>query len=101
MGNPIRKKLFQHGGSRAIDLPIEFVHRLSRNTVSIELREDGLFIPIEDLMDSVEQDPLFSQFIEALCQNALKNPDQLHDLQDVWDKDWDDLLEGVDESEEG
>lgn len=39
-------------------------------------------------------------FVEALIQDAMRNPDQLKNLEDVWDKEWTELLSGVDGGDE-
>lgn len=92
-----RKNLFKHGGSRAIDLPKEanFVDQ----EVIVEVREDGVFI-YSDTLTSMESDPRFKLFIEAIFQDAMANPDRLKDLEEVWDKEWDELLHGVDGGDE-
>lgn len=43
----------------------------------------------------MESDPCFSLFIEPLLQDAMKNPSQLKNLEEVWDKEWDELRSGV------
>ncbi|MCH9628014.1 MAG: hypothetical protein S4CHLAM2_16630 [Chlamydiales bacterium] len=92
-----RKKIFKHGGSRAVDLPKEA--NLGDKEVTVELREDGVFIYSDDLT-TMESDPCFHLFIEALFQDAMKNPDQLKSFEEVWDSEWNTLLEGVDGGEE-
>ena len=92
-----RKKLFRHGGSKAIDLPKEA--NLGDKEVTVEIREDGIFI-YSDTLTNMESDPQFHKFIEAIFQNAMANPDQLKNLEEVWGKEWDKLLEGVDGGEE-
>lgn len=95
-----RKKLFKHGGSRAVDLPMEaFAKKHGDQEVIIEIREDGLFIYLDE-KTNMESDAQFHLFIEALFQNAMANPDQLKNLEEVWDEEWDDLLSGVDGGEE-
>ena len=95
-----KKNLFTHGGSKAIDLPKEaFVDKLEKDEVTIEITEEGLFIPFDHLTN-MESDPQFQLFIEAIYQNAMKNPDQLKNLEEVWDKDWEDLLEGVEANDD-
>ena len=95
-----KRSLFPHGGSQAITLPKEaVVDRLSGSDVILEIREDGVFIPF-DRLTNMESDPQFQLFIEALFQDAMKNPEQLKNLEEVWDNEWDDLLDGVEVSEE-
>ena len=92
------KKIFQHGSSKAIDLPADFGEKISSSHVSLELRKNGLFIPI-DSPETIESDPLFAQFIETVVQDALKHPDKLKSLDAVWDKEWNELLDGVDDTD--
>lgn len=46
-------------------------------------------------LDTMETDPLFQQFIEAIATDAMRNPEKLHAIEEVWDDEWDDLLKGV------
>lgn len=92
-----RKKIFKHGGSRAIDLPKEA--NLNTQEVIVEIREDGVFI-YSDVITNMESDPQFHLFVEAIFKNAMENPDDLKDLEKVWDKEWDELLSGVDGGDE-
>lgn len=92
-----RKKLFKHGGSRAIDLPKEA--NFTTQEVIVEIRENGVFI-YSDESPNIESDPCFHLFIEAICKHALQNPDSMKDLEKVWDREWDDLLTGVEGGEE-
>ncbi|MFZ0565083.1 MAG: hypothetical protein WAM28_02710 [Chlamydiales bacterium] len=43
----------------------------------------------------MESDPRFNVFVEAILQNAMEHPDHLKNIEEVWDKEWDELLEGV------
>lgn len=79
----------------AVPLPAEAVKRLSSDTVHIEVRPNGLFIPFEPSLNDIEPDLLFDRFIYAISKSAMKNPEQLKDVSLVWDQEWDDLLEGV------
>lgn len=45
---------------------------------------------------NLESDPRFYLFVEGLFQDAMQNPNQLKNLEDVWDKEWDELLKGID-----
>lgn len=60
----MRKKIFTHGGSKSVDE-----------------------------LSSMESDLLFAQFIDALHLNALKHPEKLKSIHEVWDDDWQQLLE--------
>jgi len=94
-----RRKLFEHGGSKAINLPKEAYQMFGNQEVIVEVREDGVFIYL-DTFANLESDPGFHLFVEALIQDAMRNPEQLKNLEDVWDKEWDDLLSGVADSDE-
>ncbi|WP_446008448.1 hypothetical protein [Candidatus Electrothrix sp.] len=90
------KKIFKHGGSWAVDLPMQFAKQLDNQSVVIENSPKGLLIRPKNALDTMEQDPLFRQFVRALGIHAMKHPEKLHDVEEVWDEEWDDLLEGVD-----
>jgi virulence-associated protein VagC len=94
------KKLFKHGGSWAVDLPMPFAKRFSDMSVVIEASPQGILIKPKTELDTMEADPLFQQFVRAIAIDAMKNPDKLHDAQDVWDHEWTDLLKGVDVGQE-
>lgn len=97
--NALRKRLHKHGGSKALDLPSSFVKKLSSNYVTIVEKEGVLIIQPESALDSVENDPLFEQFINLLYEDALANPSKLKDVKDVWGNDWDELLKGVEDDD--
>jgi len=99
MSNVLSKKLFSHGGSKAVDLPANFVKRHVGDRIVLEILEDGIFIPHDDYA-TMEADPLFEQFIEVIFQDAMRNPSKLKDLHEIWDEEWDELLAGVDVDEE-
>ncbi len=88
-----RKKIFKHGGSKAIDLPKDA--HFDFEDVVVEVRENGVFI-YSDPLTSLESDPKFHLFVEAIFKDAMTNPNQLKDLKEIWDEEWDDLLRGVD-----
>ena len=100
MSSSYQKKLFKHGGSMAVNLPAEAVKRLEQDNIQVEVRQDGIFIPFEESLDSMESDPQFENFIQGIYRNAMENPDQLKEVSDVWDSEWNDLLEGVDGGDE-
>lgn len=97
----MRKKLYQHGGSKAVDLPMSFISHLPSEFVTIEEQKDGTLLirPVDELT-AMESDPLFSHFLEVLHLDALKHPEKLKNIKDVWDDEWDCLLKGVDGGEE-
>ncbi len=96
----IEKKLFKHGGSFALDLPKEFVQHLGAKNVIIESTKKSLTIRPKSGLDTIEDDPMFCAFVQAIAKDALENPDKLHDIQEIWDDEWDDLLEGVEVDDE-
>lgn len=96
----IEKKIFKHGGSFALDLPKEFVSQLSGVNVIIESSPTCLTIRQKTDLDTIEDDPDFGIFISAIAKDALGNPEKLHDIQEVWDNEWEDLLEGVEVDED-
>ena len=89
------RKLFQHGGSQAINLPKEFVQNLSDNEVLIEISPNEVVIRNKSKLDTMESEPDFATFIKAIAMDAMKHPEKLHDLKEVWDSEWDELLKGV------
>lgn len=99
MPTTYKRKLFNHGGSKAVNLPKEANKVLGNKEVVLEVREDGVFM-YSDPFANLESDPHFHLFVEALIQDAMKNPDQLKNIEDVWDKEWDDLLDGVNGGDE-
>ena len=91
----MQKKLFKHGGSYAVDLPVSFVRELSLKTVVIETHRDKLVISPKRELDTIEQEPEFRTFVAALLQDAMRRPSKLRDVKEVWDKEWGDLLKDV------
>jgi len=94
------KKLFKHGGSYAVDIPIDFVKSAGSMEVILEITAKKLNIRPKTELDNLELDPLFAQFINALTIDAMKHPEKLHEAKKVWDKEWDELLKGVAADEE-
>ena len=96
----MQKKLFKHGGSYAVDLPISFVRELNPKTVTIERQQDKIVIAPRRELDTIEQDPEFKTFVAALLQDAMRRPSKLRDVKEVWDKEWGDLLKDVPHGED-
>lgn len=96
----MQKKLFKHGGSYAVDLPISFVRELHPKTVVIERQQDRIVIAPKRELDTIEQEPEFKTFVAALLQDAMHRPAKLRDAKEVWDKEWDDLLKDVPRGED-
>jgi len=95
----IIKKLFKHGGSYAVDIPMEFVKNTGAKEVILESTPREIRIRSKVELDTIEAEPLFSKFIQALVIDAMKHPERLHDVKEVWDQEWDDLLKDVDVNE--
>lgn len=96
----MQKKLFKHGGSYAVDLPISFVRELHSKTVVIERQQDRIVIGHKRELDTIEQEPEFKAFVAALLQDAMHRPAKLRDAKEVWDKEWDALLKDVPRGED-
>jgi virulence-associated protein VagC len=88
------KKVFKHGGSLAIDLPKDFVKNAGQ-TVIIQYDENTIIIQNKTSLDNIESEPEFNVFVKALVEDALKHPERLKDINQVWDKEWDELLKDV------
>lgn len=88
------KKVFKHGGSLAIDLPKDFVKNAGQ-TVIIQYDENTVIIQNKTSLDNIESEPEFNVFVKALVEDALKHPERLKDINQVWDKEWDELLKDV------
>jgi len=93
--NKIIRKLFKHGGSYAIDLPMEFVKNTEVNEVIVEFNSKKVSICPNTELDTIESEPMFNNFINALAVDAMKHPEKLRDVKEVWDEEWDELLKGV------
>ncbi|OGS04281.1 MAG: hypothetical protein A3G41_04100 [Elusimicrobia bacterium RIFCSPLOWO2_12_FULL_59_9] len=91
----MQKKLFKHGGSYAVDLPVSFVRDLPSKTVVVEKDREKIVIVPKRELDNIEQEPEFGAFVAALLHDAMKRPAKLRGVKDVWDKEWDELLKGV------
>ena len=89
------KKLFKHGGSYAVDIPMDFVKQNGVHEVILETVGEKLSLRAKSELDTIESEPLFNSFIRALAVNAMKHPGKLRPAKEVWDKDWDRLLKGV------
>ena len=89
------RKLFKHGGSYAVDVPMDFVKRVSTMEVILESMANKLSIRPKTELDTIESEPLFADFVNALVIDAMKHPEKLYNTKQVWDKEWDKLLKGV------
>lgn len=96
----IVRKLFKHGGSYAVDIPMDFVKSAGTIEVMLESTPRKLSIRPKTELDTIESEPLFAEFISALAVDAMKHPEKLYAVKEVWDKEWDELLKGVTADEE-
>lgn len=94
------RKLFKHGGSYAVDVPMDFVRNAGTMEVILKSTSKELSIRPKTKLDNIESEPFFAEFISALVVDAMKHPEKLHTVKEVWDKEWDDLLKGVSVDEE-
>ena len=94
------KRLFKHGGSWAVDLPMQFAKEVKDMSVVIDVSPHEIRITPKTELDTMESDPLFQQFVEAIAIDAMTHPDKLHGVEDVWDDEWDGILKGVEIDEE-
>ena len=94
------KRLFKHGGSWAVDLPMQFAKEVNDMSVVIDVSPNEIRITPKTELGTMESDPLFQQFVEAIAIDAMTHPDKLHDVEDVWDDEWDGILKGVKIDEE-
>ncbi len=96
----MQKKLFKHGGSYAVDLPISFVRELQSMNVEIERQQGRIVIAPKSELDTIEREPEFKTFVAALLQDAMHRPARLREAKEVWDKEWDALLKDVPRGED-
>lgn len=89
------RKLFKHGGSYAVDIPMDFVKNAGTTEVILETTPKKISIRPQKELDTIETEPLFADFINALAMDAMKHPEKLHEAKKVWDEEWDELLKGV------
>ncbi len=91
----VTRKLFKHGGSYAVDIPVEFIKNAGVRDVVLEIVGKKLSIRPKSELDTIESSPHFANFIQALAIDAMKHPEKLRETKEVWDKEWDELLKGV------
>lgn len=93
--NVAMKKIFKHGGSYAVDIPMDFVKQAGTTEVILEITPKKLSIRPKTELDTIESEPLFGEFINALAVDAMKHPEKLRSAKEVWDNEWDELLKGI------
>ncbi len=80
----ITRKLFRHGHSKAITLPKEFVDTIKGREVVIHYSSEGLVISTKSRLDTLESNPLFAAFIQALAVDAMKHAGKLREPAEAW-----------------
>lgn len=99
------KKLFKSGGSMAVVIPSELIKQFDSDEYRLEMGFNGdsqpaiIMTPVDDVdneLDALEADPDFALFINAIYQDAMKNPHKLLDDKDVWAAKIVELLKDVD-----
>ena len=96
----MQKKLFKHGGSFAVDLPISFIREHNPKIVVVERLRDRIVIKPRRELDTIEQEPEFKTFVAAILHDAMHRPNKLREVKEVWDKEWDALLKDVQRDED-
>lgn len=100
MAQELRRKtvrLNRAGGSRAAVLPAAWLDRAGIHDEAMLVEtEAGILVarPSAGAV-SIEQDPSFAAFMTFLSQDALRRPERLGDVGELFAGD-DELLEGVD-----
>ena len=80
----LMRKLFKHGNSKAITLPKEFVDTVKGREVVVVYSPEGVMISSKSRLDTLESDPLFAAFIQALAAEAMQHPERLRDPAEAW-----------------
>ncbi len=91
----IVRKIFSHGGSYAIDLPMSFVKKNGAKEFILEAKNNTLIVQPNTELDTMEDEPQFAEFIQAIAAEAMNHPEKLKNAKEVWDEEWDELLKGV------
>jgi len=78
--------------------PINITPEWSRS--SSHLSSLSRFLAREPELDTIESDSLFAAFINALAFDAMKHLGRLHEVKEMWDEEWDELLKGVSADED-
>ena len=80
----LTRKLFKHGHSKAITLPKAFVDTVKGREVVIRYSPEAVMISSKSRLDTLESDPLFATFIQAIAAEAMKHPEKLRDPAEAW-----------------
>jgi hypothetical protein len=80
----LTRKLFKHGNSKAITLPKEFADTVKGGEVVVTYFPEGVLISSKSRLDTLESEPLFATFIQAIAVDAMKHPEKLSDPAEAW-----------------
>jgi antitoxin component of MazEF toxin-antitoxin module len=93
-----RVKLRRSGGSRAVTVPKEWLHRVGVDDdiseIEMILGKTSITLApaqLDDDVDSIEAEPMFAAFLDFLVQSAAEHPETLRNAVDVFAED-EDLL---------
>lgn len=94
-------KLNRAGGSRTAVLPAAWLERAGiRDEAVLTETDAGILVAAPTAgTQSIEDDPAFPAFLSFLAQDALRHPERLGDIGELFAGD-DKLLEGVEPDEE-
>ena len=80
----LTRKLFKHGHSKAITLPKAFVDTVKGREVVIRYSPEAVIISSKSRLDTLEADPLFATFLQAIAAEAMQHPEKLRDPAEAW-----------------
>ena len=80
----LTRKLFKHGHSKAITLPKAFVDTVKGREVVIRYSPEAVIISSKSRLDTLEADPLFATFLQAIAVEAMQHPEKLRDPAEAW-----------------
>ena len=80
----LTRKLFKHGHSKAITLPKAFVDTVKGREVVIRYSPEAVIISSKSRLDTLEAEPLFATFIQAIAAQAMRHPEKLRDPAEAW-----------------
>ncbi len=80
----LTRKLFKHGHSKAITLPKAFVDTVKGREVVIRYSTEAVIISSKSRLDTLEADPLFATFLQAIAAEAMRHPEKLRDPAEAW-----------------
>ncbi|MGR3176555.1 MAG: hypothetical protein ACUZ8E_00680 [Candidatus Anammoxibacter sp.] len=98
--NTVTRKMFQHGKSKAITLPKDFVDHVEGKELVIKYTANEAFITSKSGLDNMESEPLFADFIKAIAIDAMSHPEKLRNPSEAWSSDVIKILEKVPDNDE-